>query len=350
VNGDPYGSRQQIPVGPLCNLPGATMGQMILQPRALQSIRKLRLSVTDRCNLRCRYCMAADRPPTLDRSELLSLEEMAHIARVLCRHLPIQSIKLTGGEPLVRHGLSDLVAELAAIPGSPEISMTTNGTLLRRFAADLKRNGLTRVNVSLDSLDAMRFADVTRGGNLAATLDGINAALENELRPVKLNAVLRRSSWQQDVPQLLLFAGALGLEIRFIELMRTGTERVWCDSEFVSAAEIQTWLTRQGARISLETHSTGSACLSSVHGEGISVRVGWITPRSHPFCASCDRIRMNARGHIFRCLMDGERIPIAELIRTTDETSALIATDQYLSSKKSPAAMVRADSMASIGG
>ncbi len=109
------------------------MGQMILQPRALQSIRKLRLSVTDRCNLRCRYCMAADRPPTLDRSELLSLEEMAHIARVLCRHLPIQSIKLTGGEPLVRHGLSDLVAELAAIPGSPEISMTTNGTLLRRF-------------------------------------------------------------------------------------------------------------------------------------------------------------------------------------------------------------------------
>jgi cyclic pyranopterin phosphate synthase len=172
---------------------------------------------------------------------------MAHIARVLCRHLPIQSIKLTGGEPLVRHGLSDLVAELAAIPGSPEISMTTNGTLLRRFAADLKRNGLTRVNVSLDSLDAMRFADVTRGGNLAATLDGINAALENELRPVKLNAVLRRSSWQQDVPQLLLFAGALGLEIRFIELMRTGTERVWCDSEFVSAAEIQTWLTRQGA-------------------------------------------------------------------------------------------------------
>lgn len=131
----------------------------------------------------------------------------------------------------------------------------------------------------------MRFADVTRGGNLAATLDGINAALENELRPVKLNAVLRRSSWQQDVPQLLLFAGALGLEIRFIELMRTGTERVWCDSEFVSAAEIQTWLTRQGARISLETHSTGSACLSSVHGEGKRSR-----RLDHPTIASVLRV------------------------------------------------------------
>ncbi len=350
MNGAPNGSRQQIPVGRLCTLPGAPMGQIIPQPLALQSIHKLRLSVTDRCNLRCRYCMQVDRAPMLDRSELLSLEEMAHIARVLCGHLPIQRIKLTGGEPVMRHGLSGLVADLAAIPGSPEISMTTNGTLLRRFAADLKRNGLTRVNISLDSLDSMRFADVTRGGNLAATLDGINAALENKLRPVKLNAVLRRSSWQQDVPQLIRFAGAQGLEIRFIELMRTGTERVWCDSEFVSAAEIQTWLTRQDARISLATHSTGSACMSSVHWEGISVRVGWIAPRSHPFCASCDRIRINARGHLFRCLMDEERVPIAELIRTTGETSALIAMDQYLSRKNFQAAMVRADSMASIGG
>lgn len=326
------------------------MGQMILQPRALQSIRKLRLSVTDRCNLRCRYCMPLEKLPRSGRSELLSLGELAHNARLLCRHLPIQSVKLTGGEPLVRPGLSHLVAQLAAIPGSPQISMTTNGTLLRRFAADLKRNGLSRVNISLDSRDPSCFADVTRGGKLAATLDGINAALENDLLPLKLNSVLRRSSWQEDVPQLLLFAGSLGLEIRFIELMRTGTERVWCDSEFVSAAEIQTWLTHQGARISLQAHAIGSACLSFVHWAGITVRVGWITPRSHPFCGSCDRLRMNARGELFRCLMDEERIPIAELVRTTDETSALIAVDQYLSNKCSPPAMVRADSMASIGG
>lgn len=312
--------------------------------------RTLRISITDRCNLRCRYCMPAEGVPKLGHSELLSLEGLSEAARTLCRHLAIDRIKLTGGEPLVRRGLSTLVAELAAIPGILEVSMTTNGTLLRGLAGDLRRNGLRRVNISLDSLDPVGFAEITGGGSLVEALDGITAAQEADLRPVKLNAVLRRSAWRRDVPELLDFAATHGLEIRFIELMRTGTEHQWCETEYAAATEVERWIGDRAEMISVVPQQRGPARLSLVRWGGAEVRVGWITPLSRPFCSRCDRLRMDCRGRVFRCLMDGESLPFADLLRTTCEATAVGALTDYLNGKTAPAAMYRPSSMASIGG
>jgi cyclic pyranopterin phosphate synthase len=329
-------------------LPG--FAQMIEERIATPSVHTLRLSVTDRCNLRCRYCMPDDGIPKLRRSELLSLEGLAAAARVLCRHLPIDRIKLTGGEPLVRAGLPHLISELAGIPGIREVSMTTNGTLLRKMVGDLKQSGLRRVNISLDSLDPFRFAEITRGGSLANALDGISAAMEADLQPVKLNAVLRRSTWRQDVPELLHFASMRGLEIRFIELMRTGTERLWCEGEYIAAIEVERWLADQVAVTTLVGHPRGPARGSIARWHGAEVRIGWITPQSRPFCSNCDRLRMDCRGRVFRCLMDERSFMFAELLRTTDDETVINALTKYLRGKSAPVVMGRDYSMASIGG
>ncbi len=156
-------------------------------------------------------------------------------------------MRITGGEPLVRPGIEHLIEALSAIPEMKEVSLTTNASLLPQMVQGLKSAGLNRVNISIDSLDEERFADVTRGGNLKSTLDGIEAAQKAGLTPIKLNAVLRRSAWKQDVPRLLDFAASTGFEIRFIELMRTGTERAWCESEYISVDEVCNGLERRGS-------------------------------------------------------------------------------------------------------
>ena len=320
------------------------------EPPCAPRVHTLRLSVTDRCNLRCRYCMPAEGVVKVGHYELLRLEELAGVARALAGRLAIERIKLTGGEPLVRKGLPALVRMLREIPGIREVSLTTNGTLLRRLAGALKEAGLSRVNVSLDSLDAERFAEITRGGRLTATLDGIEAALEAGLLPVKLNAVLRRSEWRRDIPALMDFAAAKGLEIRFIELMRTGTEHAWCEDEYVAAEEVEEWLARRGTVEPAGNSHAGPARGSLTEWHGNLVRLGWITPRSHPFCSECDRLRMDCRGRVYRCLMDNESLGYAELLHSMDEETAWAVLRDYLGDKRSPAAMVRDSSMASIGG
>ena len=189
--------------------------------------RVLRLSVTDRCDLRCRYCLPAGRVPFAPQTELAGPRELVDAVAWLVRHCAVDRLKITGGEPLVFRGIVGLVETAAALSGLREISMTTNGTQLAQLAAALRGAGLARVNVSLDTLDAQRFAELTRGGDLRRVLAGIAAARNAGLAPVKLNSVLRRSAWQEDVPALLDFAAGENLEIRFIELMRTGTEIAW---------------------------------------------------------------------------------------------------------------------------
>jgi GTP 3',8-cyclase len=313
-------------------------------------VRKLRISVTDRCNLRCQYCMPASGVSPLRHSDLLSMEELSSVAAWLCRNLEIEQIKLTGGEPLARSGLKDLIAELACVSCIREVSMTTNGTLLRGMANDLRRAGLRRVNISLDTLNAARFEELTRGGSLSAVLEGISAALHSGLERVKLNAVLRRSSWREDVPALLQFAASHNLEIRFIELMRTGTELSWCEKEYIPAAEIQFWLIKQGYDITKEENQGGPANLFTIQRQGVIVRVGWITPRSHPFCSRCDRLRLDARGRVFRCLMDEQFLPLAEILRAKGNEAASDAITEYLSGKSAPFRMSRANAMSLIGG
>ncbi len=314
----------------------------------LPRLRLLRLSVTDLCNYRCRYCMPAEGIPKAAHRELLSLESLAGLVRWLTINTEIDRVRLTGGEPLIRPEIGHLIIRLSSLPQIREVSLTTNGSLLSRMAWSLKSAGLSRVNISLDSLDQQRFADVTRGGNLQHVLEGIGAAQEAGLTPIKLNTVLRRSTWKQEVPSLLDFAAANGFEIRFIELMRTGTERAWCEMEYVSVEEVCDGL---GTEILPAGEQTGApARRTFVNWRGTPLAVGWITPRSRPFCARCERIRMDARGQVRRCLMDPATFDLTRVFKALDGPAAAREFQSYLAGKVAPIAMDTASTMSQIGG
>lgn len=318
-------------------------------PADRPNTRLLRVSVTDRCNFRCRYCMPVEGVPAIPHLALLSLEELAEMVRWLSRRMPIERVKLTGGEPLVRLGLGSLIAALVAIPGIREVSLTTNGSLLAEKAWELKASGLARASVSLDSLDHTRFADLTRGGKLDDTLAGIDAALKAGLAPIKLNAVLQRSTWTQDVPELLDFAADRGLEIRFIELMRTGTEREWSEAEFISVDEVKAWVSDHANLSPITTPAGTPAQMSKLQWRDRYVSVGWIAPRTHPFCGSCERVRLDCRGRLRRCLMDSSLLDLVSL-RGKGDRSATEAVSRYMAAKFAPNGMDSEYMMSQIGG
>jgi len=308
----------------------------------------LRLSLTDRCNFRCQYCMPAGSAHF--EKQLLPLDQLLATTAWLAEHYPLDKIKLTGGEPLVRKDAVKFVAGLRALPGVGEVSMTTNGALLGRHAPDLKAAGLARVNVSLDSLDPRRFHELTRGGDLHATLEGIDAALRHGLTPVNINAVLLRSSWREDVPALLNYAGERGIEVRFIELMRTGTRAEWARGEFVSAAEVHAWLLQETDLIDQTATANGPARTMTIDWHERRQRVGWITPLSLPFCSDCNRLRMDALGQIRRCLMDGEQYPLFEALAVKSDTDVLNDVDFYLGGKTIPVEIDSETPMNAVGG
>jgi cyclic pyranopterin phosphate synthase len=316
--------------------------------RSVPVVRQLRLSVTDLCNFRCCYCMPPEGVVKVAHEDLLPLEALAGMVDWLSSHTEISRVRLTGGEPLVRRGISDLIAELAAFPAIKEISLTTNASLLSRMAPSLKAAGLNRVNISLDSLDKERFALITRGGNLRRTLDGIKAAQDAGLTPIKLNAVLQRSTWKDEVPSLLDYAAANNFEIRFIELMRMGTGREWCESEFISVDEVRDGLGAKVTTVDEGSHAPAQRTL--VNWRGGIVTAGWITPRSHPFCSSCERLRMDARGQLRRCLMDAAMLDLPRVLGSLDGQSAVQEFNDYLAGKHPPVAMDSPFAMSQVGG
>lgn len=315
--------------------------------QALSRLRLLRLSVTDRCNFRCRYCMPAEGVSKLAHRDILPLEALFELVQWLTSHTDIDRARITGGEPLVRRGIESLIANLSTMPKIREVSLTTNGSLLSQMAEKLKAAGLSRVNVSLDSLDEERFTLISRGGSLQRTLAGIKAALDAGLTPVKLNTVLHRSTWRDDVPRLLDYAAETGFEIRFIELMRTGTERDWCESEFISVDEVRSQLSAEVIQIA--ENNVTPARKTQVNWRGTNLNVGWISPRSHPFCDSCERLRMDARGRIRRCLMDASTLDLHRLLQTKS-ANAGAEFQNYLAGKLPPRAMDTAFAMSQIGG
>lgn len=317
-------------------------------PSLMPRLRLLRLSVTDLCNFRCCYCMPEQGVPKAARRDLLSLEELANLAAWVSVRTGINRVRITGGEPLIRPGIEHLIAEISAFPEMREVSLTTNGSLLSKMAWSLKAAGLDRVNISLDSLDEARFKEVTRGGNLRRTLDGIKAAQDARLTPIKLNTVLQRSTWKQEVPRLLDYAASTGFEIRFIELMRTGTERQWCESEYISVEEVCKGLGVDVVSIEEQTAAPAQKTLLNWHGT--TVMVGWIPPRSHPFCERCERLRMDARGRIRRCLMDPATLDLSHTLATMDELSATQQFQQYIANKIAPTNMHNSLPMSQIGG
>ena len=259
--------------------------------------RHLRVSVTDRCNLRCTYCMPESvvfRP----QSELLSFEEIAEVVRVAVG-LGVTQVRLTGGEPLVRRGLPELVRQLAAIDGLADLSLTTNGVLLEEFAEPLKRAGLHRLNVSLDTLSPDHFKQLARRGGLERVLAGLSAAKRAGFAGVKLNTVALRSYLEGGLIPLAEFARAEGFELRFIEVMPIGADDAAGD-EFVGGAEL---IERLGAISPLEpVTATGSAPAKRYrYADGLGT-VGVIASVSAPFCATCDRLRLTADGQFRNCL------------------------------------------------
>lgn len=277
-----------------------------------RQIRYLRLSVTDRCDLRCIYCMS-EKMQFVPRNQLLTLEELARIGRAFVR-LGVNRIRLTGGEPLTRRNIIQLFETLGDLHGLDDLSLTTNGTLLRRHAAALKRAGVRRVNISLDTLDGRRFQRITRVGRIERTLDGIDAALEAGFDRIKLNSVILKNRNHDEVVALVEFASNRNMDISFIEEMPLGNINDHDRSEaYYSSNQILTDL-RQAYELTPTTDSTGgpSRYYRLAHS---GTRVGFISPHSHNFCAQCNRVRLTAEGRLLLCLGQEHSVDLRRIVR-----------------------------------
>jgi GTP 3',8-cyclase len=263
-------------------------------------IGDVRISVTDRCNFRCQYCMPAEGLPWLDRSALLSYEEIERLVRILSA-MGVHDVRLTGGEPLVRKELWRLVERLAAIEEVQDLSLTTNGYLLTRQVDDLVRAGLRRINVSLDSLAPDRFFQLTRRDSLAQVLEGLEAAQRHpELRPIKVNVVALRDFTEAEVLRFAEFARQNPYEVRFIEFMPLDADHAWTRDKVLPNAEIVAMIDAVYPleAVGRERHGTARR-YRFADGEG---GMGFISPVSEPFCGDCNRIRLTAEGQLRTCL------------------------------------------------
>ena len=282
----------------------------------------LRLSVTDRCNLRCVYCMPEDGMSFAPRSEILTFEELVRVASV-ARDLGVRSVRITGGEPLVRRGICDLVRRISAL-GFDDVAMTTNGVLLAPLAAPLADVGLRRVNVSCDSLRPDRFARIRRRGELHPVLEAMDAAEAAGLVPVKVNVVLLRGHNDDEILDFCEFSRRTGRPVRFIEYMPLDADGAWDRRRIVPGAEV---LATVAARWALEpVVEPGDVAPADrwrfADGQG---ELGFINSVTEPFCGTCNRLRLTADGAVRNCLFSDAEQPLRELVRagSGDEAIAL---------------------------
>jgi GTP 3',8-cyclase len=305
-------------------------------PRLLDSFgrvgRDLRVSVTDRCNLRCSYCMPAEGLDWLPKPEMLTDDELVRVVRVMVG-LGVTQVRLTGGEPLLRRSLVDVVARVAALEPRPRIAMTTNGVGLDRLAGPLAAAGLDRVNVSLDTIDPEHFSRLTRRDRFSDVVAGLKAASDAGLTPVKVNAVAMRGVNDTDVPDLLQWCLDRGYELRFIEQMPLDAQHAWDRSLMVSQAEI---LERLEERFRLTpVQERGSAPAELFLVDGGPQTVGVIASVSAPFCASCDRVRLTADGQLRNCLFARREVDLRAPLRAgaSDEEIAGLVLDEMWAKK-----------------
>lgn len=287
-----------------------------MKDRYGRTIKYLRLSVTDLCNCRCVYCMGENGVPRLPHSAILSFEEIEEIVRAAVS-LGVTKVRLTGGEPLVRRGIDELVRRLRGIEGVEELAMTTNGARLAEYAVRLKSAGLDRLNVSLDTLDPEKFRRITRIGELRDTLDGLDAARRAGFEHIKLNTVLMGGVNDDEIAEIAALAKDGAFDVRFIELMPIGECTDWDRRRFIPAERVLEYLPK-GERVP----SDGVAELW--RPAGFRGTVGLIRPLSHRFCADCDRIRVTADGCLKPCLHSAREIPLRgkhgeALVRTIAE-------------------------------
>ncbi|GAA2720809.1 MULTISPECIES: GTP 3',8-cyclase MoaA [Streptomyces] len=284
----------------------------------------LRVSLTDRCNLRCTYCMPAEGLAWLPKPELLTDDEIVRLVHVAVAHLGVRDVRFTGGEPLLRPGLAGIVARCAALAPRPRLSLTTNGIGLARTAAALRAAGLDRVNVSLDTLRPDVFATLTRRKRHQDVLDGLAAAHAAGLTPVKVNAVLMRGHNDDEAPELLAWALEHGYELRFIEQMPLDAQHGWQRDGMITAEEILAGLSTRFALTPEPDDARGSAPAERWLVDGGPARVGVIASVTRPFCSACDRTRLTADGQIRTCLFAREESDLRGALRAgaTDEELA----------------------------
>jgi GTP 3',8-cyclase len=276
----------------------------------------LRVSLTDRCNLRCAYCMPAEGLAWLPKPQLLTDDEISRLVRIAVERLGVTEIRFTGGEPLIRPGLRDLVAAAAALQPRPSLSLTTNGIGLDRLAQPLVDAGLDRVNVSLDTLSAERFARLTHRDRHADVLLGLAAAVEAGLGPVKMNSVLLRGINDDEAAPLLRFALDHGYQLRFIEQMPLDAGHTWSRERMVTAEEILAALEAEFTLLPDPAERGGAPAQTwLVAGYPGPPRVGVIASVTRPFCAACDRTRLTADGQVRSCLFSQDETDLRALLR-----------------------------------
>jgi len=287
-----------------------------------RTIEYLRLSITDRCNLRCRYCMPEEGVPPLAHGDILSYEELLRVAGG-CVALGIRKIRVTGGEPLVRRGVVDFIAQLAALPGAPEITLTTNGLLLAELAAPLKAAGLGRVNVSLDTLRPERFAALTRREGLASVLAGLAAAEAAGLDPVKINVIPLKGVNDDELLEFARLTLEHPWEVRFIEFMPISPDLEYDSSAGVPIGEVERQLQSLGRLEPLPRRdSAGPARRFRI--PGARGCLGLIPSVSGHFCPECNRLRVTADGRVRGCLFGNQEIDLKPVLRGGGDAAALV--------------------------
>lgn len=278
-----------------------------------REITYLRVSVTDRCNLRCKYCMPPGGIEKKDHEDLLSLEEIYKIIKASTR-MGIKKIRFTGGEPLVRLGLPKLIKDVSQLEGIKEITMTTNGVLLTKYIKELKEAGLNRVNISLDTLRADRYKDITRGGDINNVIEGIKAAQEYGMKPVKINAVLMKGFNDDEIEDFAKLTIDKDIIVRFIELMPFGERYSWTKDKYLSNSRI---LEKVKNLEEIEYDKGSPSRYYKI--KGAKGKIGLINPISRHFCNTCNRIRLTADGNIKPCLHSDLEIDMKKHLGSEEE-------------------------------
>ncbi|MGX1175206.1 GTP 3',8-cyclase MoaA [Pseudomonas sp. R151218B TE3479] len=304
----------------------------VLQDGFGRQIDYLRMSVTDRCDFRCVYCMAKNMI-FLPRQQVLTLEELQRLARLFVG-LGVKKIRLTGGEPLIRPGIVGLCRDIAALPGLRELVMTSNGSQLGRLAQPLVEAGVKRMNISLDSLDGERFRAITRNGNLDQVLAGIEAAKVAGFKRIKLNCVVMKGRNFDEVPALVQYAIEQHIDISFIEEMPLGEVGRSRGESFCSSDEVRAEIARHHRLLDSTENSGGPARYVRLE-QHPDTRIGFISPNTHNFCASCNRVRMTVEGRLLLCLGQEDSLDLRGLLRRypLDDQPVIQAVQQALRGK-----------------
>ena len=281
-----------------------------------RKISYLRISVTDLCNLRCVYCMPAGGTELSMKEEILSFEEILKIVRHGVR-LGVNKIRITGGEPLVRKNITSLVKHITEIKGINDVAMTTNGVFLKEFATELKSSGLSRLNISLDTMREDRFRDITRGGNIADVFDGVEAVLKAGFKGTKLNAVVMRGDNDDEIQDFVRYIMERDIELRFIELMASGWKDMVDEDRFMPTSEIMERVRGVGELVP-DKQRIGGGPATIYRIKGALGSIGFISAVSKPFCKTCNRLRLTSDGKLRSCLLTGGEVDIKDILRTSN--------------------------------